>query len=68
MDDKFSNTLEVGSLVRIIREPYFGALAQVKELPIKAEKIETGAYVRVLRAEVEGKVVTVPRANVELQG
>ena len=68
VDDKFSNTLEVGSLVRIIREPYFGALAQVKELPIKAEKIETGAYVRVLRAEVEGKVVTVPRANVELQG
>ena len=61
------NTLQLGSKVRMIRVPYFGALGEVTELPNKPEKIETGAKVRVLRAKLgSGETVTVPRANVEL--
>lgn len=62
-----SGVLEVGSKVRIIREPYFGELATVVELPPELQPIETGSMVRVLRAKLEsGDVITVPRANVEL--
>lgn len=59
--------LEVGSRVRIIREPYFGELATVIELPPEPQLIDTGSKVRVLKAKLDkGGVVTVPRANVEL--
>jgi len=60
--------LEVGSEVRLIREPWFGRLATVTELPEQLECIETEAEVRVLRARLAdgGEVVTVPRANVEV--
>ena len=59
--------LEIGANIRIIRVPNFGAFGEITELPSKPEKIPTGAKVRVLRARLEnGKVVTVPRANVEL--
>lgn len=59
--------LEVGSKIRIIREPYFGELGRVKELPPELVVIESGARVRTLIAELEsGEVVTVPRANVEI--
>ncbi|MCO6430641.1 MAG: hypothetical protein J5J00_07245 [Deltaproteobacteria bacterium] len=59
--------LQIGSKIRIIRVPYFGLRGEVVELPFEQTKIETGAYTRVLRARLEdGRVVTVPRANVEL--
>jgi hypothetical protein len=60
--------LEVGSVVRLIREPFFGHLAEVTELPPELLKIETEAEVRVLRAKLrgDGRVLTVPRANVEI--
>ena len=59
--------LEVGSRVRIIREPYFGELATVIELPPEPQLIDTGSRVRVLKAKLDrGDIVTVPRANVEL--
>lgn len=59
--------LEVGSQVRIIREPYFGRLATVVSLPPQLVQIPTGAMVRVLEAELEtGEHVVVPRANVEI--
>jgi hypothetical protein len=74
--------LQVGSLVRIIRVPYFGQHARVVELPVATEQLATGAHARVLRARLEpqldgsgvvsaggapaGAIVTVPRANVEL--
>jgi len=61
-----AGVLEVGSRIRIIRVPYFGLTAHVVELPHEAEKIETGAFTRVLRAKLEdGSIITVPRANVE---
>ena len=58
--------LEVGSLVRIIREPYFGRLGRVTELPVELQNLETEAQVRVLRvALADGQQTTLPRANVE---
>ncbi|HHY12439.1 MAG TPA: hypothetical protein GX529_07400 [Firmicutes bacterium] len=56
-----------GTPIRIIREPYFGILAEIVELPPELEVIESEARVRILRARLEdGTVVTVPRANVEM--
>ncbi len=62
-----SSGIDVGSVVRIIREPHFGQLAEVKSLPEQLQKIETEASVRVLEAELQsGEQVCLPRANVEL--
>jgi len=59
--------LEVGSAVRIIREPYFGRLGTVIELPPELMEIESGTHARVLKAKLDdGTVVVVPRANVEI--
>ena len=56
-----------GTPIRIIREPYFGALGVVSKLPVPLKKIETESDVRVLEAELEdGKQVIIPRANVEI--
>ena len=58
--------LEIGSPVRVIREPHFGKLGRVTELPIELHKLETEAKVRVLQVEFEdGEKTTLPRANVE---
>jgi len=62
-----SQGLVPGTRIRIIREPYFGRLAHVVELPPELQVIETEAKVRILRARLDsGEVVTVPRANVEI--
>jgi hypothetical protein len=59
--------LEVGSLIRVIREPYFGALGKVTELPNELQKMESESMVRVLRVEFEdGVEALLPRANVEM--
>ncbi len=64
--DDAEGILEVGSSVRIIREPYFGKLGRVTELPVELQNLETEARVRVLRVELEdGQQTTLPRANVE---
>ena len=59
--------LQVGSAARLIRQPHFGALAQVVELPLEPQPIPTGAKVRVAVVELEGGGrLTLPRANLEL--
>ena len=60
--------LEVGSLLRVIREPYFGRIAHVVELPVELQALETEARVRVARVQFsdDGSRAIVPRANVEL--
>ncbi len=64
--DALAGMLEVGSPVRVIREPHFGKLGRVTELPIELQKLETEAEVRVLQVEFEnGEKTTLPRANVE---
>jgi hypothetical protein len=63
-----STGLEVGSLLRVIRQPYFGRIGQVVELPPELQELDTGARVRVLVVEFsdDKSRAVVPRANVEL--
>lgn len=66
-ENVFGGGMDVGTLIRIIREPYFGMLATIVELPAELQQVESGTKARVLVAKLEnGDVVTVPRANVEL--
>ncbi|MCY3020538.1 MAG: hypothetical protein NTW87_16070 [Planctomycetota bacterium] len=59
--------LAAGTPIRAIREPYFGQLGEVADLPPEPVRIGTGAVVRVLRMKLtDGRVVEVPRANVEI--
>ncbi len=60
--------LLVGTRIRVIREPYFGLLATVTDLPIELTQLESEAKVRVLKAKLvsSGDEVILPRANVEL--
>jgi hypothetical protein len=65
--DAFEGGLQEGMVIRVIREPYFGRLAKVVELPAQLVALETEAKVRVLRARLDsGEDVVVPRANVEM--
>ena len=58
--------ITVGSLIRVIRAPWFGRLATVVELPSELEKMESETMVRVLRARfVDGAEAVLPRSNVE---
>lgn len=59
--------LTIGTPIRVIREPYFGKLGTVTELPAQLQHVESGTEVRVLKAKIEGEgEVLVPRANVEI--
>lgn len=59
--------LKIGTPIRVIREPYFGLLGAVTELPAQLVTVESGTEVRVLKAKLEdGMEVVVPRANVEI--
>ena len=59
--------LRIGTPVRIIREPHFGALGKVSALPVALQDIETESKVRVLEVELDDKTrVIMPRANVEI--
>jgi hypothetical protein len=65
--DAASFELRIGASIRCIREPYFGRLGAVTELPAQLVTLESGTEVRVLRARLDnGEEVTVPRANVEI--
>jgi hypothetical protein len=62
-----AGVLAIGSAVRIIRDPHFGALAQVVELPPEPRRLDTEAQVRILTVALAGgQLVTLPRANIEL--
>jgi hypothetical protein len=69
LDDgkEYAEGLKAGTLVRIIRQPFFGSLARVIGLPVSLQKMETESKVRVLEVELQdGKLLTLPRANVEI--
>lgn len=56
-----------GTPVRIIRQPYFGMIGLVDSLPVDLQVMESESMVRVLTVKLpDGKVVMVPRANVEI--
>ncbi len=59
--------LEIDSSIRIIRDPHFGSLGTVVELPPEPAALDTEAKVRILTVALpDGERVTLPRANVEL--
>lgn len=60
--------LEIGSLLRVIRQPYFGRIGNVVELPAELQVLESETKVRVLIVEFSDDQTRamVPRANVEL--
>ncbi|MGE5560675.1 MAG: hypothetical protein ACM3XN_06435 [Chloroflexota bacterium] len=59
--------LKVGSLVRIIRKPYFGLWGRVSRLPGAPVPLPTGASMPVLAVTLEdGRTVEVLENNVEL--
>ena len=59
--------LEVGSPVRIIRDPDFGVLGAVTDLPPEPQILPTGSKARVLHVRSrDGRNLVVPRANVEI--
>ncbi|WP_166823830.1 hypothetical protein [Thalassoroseus pseudoceratinae] len=63
----FGGQLEVGRPVRIIRDPYFGRLGEVADLPAEPAILGSGSKARVLDVKLnDGEQVRVPRANVEL--
>lgn len=59
--------MKIGNPVRIIRQPYFGAIGKVKSLPPDLTKIDTESRVRIVEVELsDDKTIFIPRANVEL--
>ena len=59
--------ISIGSKVRIIREPYFGTIGKVVELPPELVKMDTEAMLRVAIIKLDdGEKVTIPRANLEV--
>lgn len=66
-DQQPAMELKPGTPIRIIREPYFGRLGSVTDLPAQLQVVESGTEVRVLMARLDtGEEVCVPRANVEI--
>ncbi|NCF39933.1 MAG: hypothetical protein GWP75_07435 [Planctomycetia bacterium] len=59
--------LELGTTVRVIRDPYFGLLGEVSALPAEPAVLGSGSRARVLEVRFPGgDTAVVPRANVEL--
>ena len=59
--------LDIGTRVRVIREPYFGLFGTVTALPAELTKLPTESLARVLDLKFDdGTVATVPRAHVEI--
>ena len=64
-----AGVLEIGTPVRVIRDPHFGVLGTVSALPEQPAVLGSGSKARVLEvATADGQRLTVPRANVELIG
>ena len=56
-----------GSLIRVIRAPYFGRVGKVKSLPPVLKKMESETIFRVAEIEFEdGSIEIIPRANLEM--
>src|SRR3990172_3742142 len=66
--ERFENIgLQPGSPIRVIRQPYFGRLGRVIDLPPQLRQLETESGARILQVEFpDGQKAIVPRANVEM--
>lgn len=67
MGESAREGIQLGDLVRIIRDPLFGKIGRVSALPSELRKIPTESEVRVLEVRFDdGSTVVVPRANIEV--
>ena len=58
--------ISAGSMVRVIRAPYFGDIGTVVSLPAELQQMESETMVRVAEVEISGKTLVIPRANLEM--
>ena len=58
--------ISAGSMVRVIRAPYFGDIGTVVSLPSKLQQMESETMVRVAEVEIGGESLVIPRANLEM--
>jgi len=60
--------LAPGRITRIVREPHFGKIARVLELPEELAEIQTQARVKIAKVQIveTGEKLVVPRANLEI--
>lgn len=66
---RLGGALEVGTQVRVIRQPYLGSVGRVVNLPSQPRVVDSGARLRGAEVELEEKGrVFVPYANLELIG
>jgi len=63
-----AGALQIGTPIRVIREPYFGRIGKVSDLPPAPAPLESETRARVLKLvfDDDGKEAMVPRANVEI--
>ena len=61
-----SEGIQAGSIVRVIRAPYFGSMGTVVSLPAELRKMESETMVRVAEIEIDDETIVVPRANLEM--
>jgi hypothetical protein len=62
-----AGSLEMGAVLRAIREPYFGRMGRCVGLPTELTALESESRARVIEVEFEGgERAVLPRANVEL--
>ena len=65
--DELTGGMYPGTRVRIIRQPYFGAIGTVKQLPADLQQVETESWVRIMTVQLDdNNVVMIPRANAEI--
>ena len=65
-ESKIGKGIVIGSLVRVIRAPFFGLMGKVTELPSKLQKMESETLVRVAKINVGDQDIIIPRSNLEM--
>ena len=60
--------MDVGTVIRVIRHPYFGMLGEVTGLPHELQRLESESMARVAKVKIFelDKEVLLPRANLEM--
>ena len=58
--------MEIDSLVRVIRAPFFGKIGKVVNLPPDLKRMESETMVRVAEIKIDDENIVVPRSNLEM--
>ena len=67
IDTKGQNLgMKIGSLVRVIRAPFFGKIGTVVDLPPDLKRMESETMVRVAEIQIDDENIVVPRSNLEM--